>query len=91
MKPYPLKVAKTVEFEPEESPYTPDGFVKVAKAEVFVNRKTGSLIILGEPPGEDRVEDEETGHNCDAMGCGWDHVVIRGQVVVPHSLTEEKA
>jgi hypothetical protein len=32
------------------------------------------IVIIGTP---DESEDEETGHNCDAMGCGWDHVLWR--------------
>jgi hypothetical protein len=35
----------------------------------------GEVIVLGSPPESD---DEETGHNCDAMGCGYDHVLWRG-------------
>ncbi len=35
----------------------------------------GRFVILGCPPS---TEDEETGHSCDAMGCGYEHVVFRG-------------
>jgi hypothetical protein len=36
----------------------------------------GRLYIIGRPPSDD---DEETGHNCDAMGCGsaGPHVLAR--------------
>ena len=29
------------------------------------------IVITGEP-----ADDDDT-HNCDAMGCGWDHVIQR--------------
>lgn len=33
------------------------------------------IIVMGEPPDS---EDEETGHNCDALGCGsLGHVAYR--------------
>ncbi len=35
------------------------------------------LVITGTPPDEDEVADEDYGHNCDAMGCGWEHVLMR--------------
>lgn len=35
----------------------------------------GHLVVMGTPA---REEDEETGHNCDAMGCSSvSHVVLR--------------
>lgn len=30
---------------------------------------TGRLVITGDPDPEDE------GHNCDFLGCGWDHVL----------------
>lgn len=42
------------------------------------------FVICGEPPEEPEglTETEyaawyETSHNCDAMGCGWSHVLYR--------------
>lgn len=42
------------------------------------------VLILGYPPdepdglSEDQYADwYETAHNCDSMGCGWDHVLWR--------------
>ena len=35
----------------------------------------GEVVILGVL---DPDEDENTGHNCDANGCGQDHVLWRG-------------
>jgi hypothetical protein len=35
------------------------------------------LVVIGTP---DPDEDEEIGHNCDAMGCGQAHVVIRAKI-----------
>lgn len=54
----------------------PNGFTKIPSYEVFINGD--DLIILGDPPEN---EDEEAGHNCDVMGCGWDHVIARCKVV----------
>lgn len=34
----------------------------------------GAIVITGLP----RLEDEQ--HNCDAMGCGMDHVLFRGRL-----------
>jgi hypothetical protein len=39
-----------------------------------------SIIVLGQPPdAPDDADDDwyETAHNCDAMGCGWSHVLMR--------------
>jgi hypothetical protein len=35
------------------------------------------IIVIGQPPSEYIDEDESTHHNCDAMGCGWEHVLMR--------------
>lgn len=42
--------------------------------EVCVSSKTGEIVILGVPGDNDS---EETGHSCDLMGCGQDHVLWR--------------
>lgn len=37
---------------------------------------SGDVIVTGIPPQD---EDEES-HSCDAMGCGWDHVIERHRI-----------
>ena len=34
------------------------------------------ILVVGEPP-EYEDGDENTWHNCDTMGCGWEHVLMR--------------
>lgn len=51
--------------------YAPKGYRRL-DAEVWIG--SNDVVVVGTP---DESEDEETGHNCDAMGCGWDHVLYR--------------
>lgn len=46
----------------------PKGYVRVT---AFTNGE--KIVVVGSPMDEDG--DEENGHNCDAMGCGWDHIL----------------
>jgi hypothetical protein len=41
------------------------------------SRSDGTVVLLGIPDHEDA---EELAHNCDANGCGQDHVLWRGRV-----------
>ena len=53
----------------------PDGYKEVTEivTGVFVNEKTGEIVITGIP--------ETVLHNCDQMGCGSiDHVIYRCRV-----------
>jgi hypothetical protein len=51
----------------------PEGFISIGVYGVYLNN-SGKLVVLGEPTQND---DEEKGHNCDAMGCGsFDHAII---------------
>ena len=58
----------------------PDGWMAV-DACVYVN-PNGDLVITGAPddvwPGYSACDDEHP-HNCDAEGCGWEHVIGRGK------------
>lgn len=47
---------------------------KVPADEVWLD-DDGKLIVLGDPP----EMPDELGHNCDAMGCGWCHVLVRAK------------
>lgn len=58
---------------PRESP-APNHKLVFADAGCEVWAGNGEVVILGQPDGED---EEEDGHNCDAMGCGTAHVVAR--------------
>ncbi len=40
------------------------------------------VIVTGSPPDEDDDPKYEL-HNCDAMGCGWEHVLLRQDVEWP--------
>ena len=48
---------------------------KLSVDEVWLD-DDGNLIVLGDPP----EAPEDMGHNCDAMGCGWCHVLLRAEV-----------
>ncbi len=52
----------------------PEGYVPIR---AYVN--TTTIVLSGEPA---KVDDEETGHNCDAMGCGREHVLGLAPMVV---------
>lgn len=49
---------------------------------------SSDIAVLGEPANrvseKDKIEDNE--HNCDEMGCGWNHVLARihGNIVSVH-------
>jgi hypothetical protein len=56
----------------------PEGYERLDRVSaVFVNRKTGSLVIEGNPPDNE----DETGHNCDLMGCRCCHVIATAKVM----------
>lgn len=64
---------------------TPDGVpAGYARQMVQVWKGPKDIVIIGTP---DESEDEETGHNCDAMGCGWDHVLWR--IPIPEANTKQ--
>lgn len=47
-------------------------------SEVWVS-PNGTVAVLGSPPRDDEERPEEERHNCDAMGCGQSHVILRGK------------
>ena len=58
----------------------PEGFTQLRDVNVYVKPIPESdrhiIIITGDPPEEkEGVEDDL--HNCDYMGCGWEHVLYR--------------
>ena len=55
-------------------PSVPDGYRQLNAQEVWTDGT--DVIVLGIPPHED---DEENGHNCDDMGCGQCHVLLRAE------------
>jgi hypothetical protein len=50
----------------------PDDAAKGSRA-AWTNGKR--VIVTGEPGNGDENDPEYEAHNCDAMGCGWDHVL----------------
>ena len=56
----------------------PEGYRKLNAAAVYTNGEM--LIVLGHP-SDIEDESEETGHNCDQMGCGsfGPHVIAYGR------------
>lgn len=61
----------------------PDGYARASlpadppegAREAWLHAGKGVLVITGDPPytGDDRADFEM--HDCDAMGCGYDHVL----------------
>lgn len=61
----------------------PEGFRRLERVEVWIDSSTGQLAVLAEPDDvwPERVDDDsDHPHNCDAMGCGWSHVVGLAQI-----------
>jgi hypothetical protein len=55
--------------------HIPEGYIEIKDIEaVYINEKTKDVIILGQP------EEEDESHDCDYMGCGWSHVLIRARI-----------
>ena len=48
-----------------------DGYKRLDVYEVFSDG--ARIVVLGRP-------DEASDHNCDRMGCGWDHVIVRAKI-----------
>lgn len=51
----------------------PDGFSEIKIEGVCVYSNGKQLVITGEPPADDN---EAEVHDCDAMGCNWEHVLM---------------
>lgn len=55
---------------------TPNGYTK-QNVDVYAT-PDGRFVVVGQPArGDDG--DELLSHSCDAMGCGQEHVLYRGQ------------
>jgi hypothetical protein len=48
--------------------------------EICVSTRTGEVVLLGSPDSTD--EESEHAHNCDANGCGQNHVLWRVTPIV---------
>jgi len=60
---------------------TPAGFRRLERAAVYVNDATGQITVTADPGDAWPDEDENCPeHDCDASGCGWEHVVARGHL-----------
>jgi hypothetical protein len=51
-------------------PTVPDGYRRLDAQEVWTDGS--DLVVLGQPP-----DGEESGHDCDEMGCAQCHVLAR--------------
>lgn len=58
-------------------PTVPDSYRRLPVDEVWTDGT--DVIVLGLPP---RADDEENGHNCDEMGCGQCHVLLKCHVLL---------
>lgn len=67
----PIDAAPATEEPPPDG--LPKGYVKVPGAVVYYDGQRGRLIITGEPNEEQ--DPDGAIHNCDAMGCNWEHVL----------------
>ena len=56
---------------------TPDKFREIENARVYIGPE-GKLIITAEPDEVwHELPEDMMPHNCDGMGCGWEHVIAR--------------
>jgi len=62
-------------FKAQADQSMPAGF-RVLRATVYTDGE--SIVVTAHP--HDVCESEDW-HNCDQMGCGWEHVLLRGRVV----------
>lgn len=53
-----------------------DGFVGLQYFGLRGETNGIETVVTGEPP-QGVPEDDPAAHNCDAMGCGWEHVLER--------------
>lgn len=57
--------------------YEEEGGEEVSKQPIGTAYSTErEIVIVGVPPSDERLPEEEQ-HNCDAMGCGMEHVLYR--------------
>lgn len=66
----------------------PEGYKAVKSARVYRKISDGTLAITAEP--EDlwtSLSEEQRPHDCDAMSCGWEHVIVTGLDPLPDWLT----
>lgn len=53
-----------------------DGFVEVAIDNIHIYTDGRMVVITGTPPDEDDDDVACEMHDCDAMGCGQEHVLM---------------
>lgn len=57
----------------------PDGWAPLTEARVYVSPDRTQVVVTCSPyevwPDEDGEHSDESPHNCDAMGCGIEHVI----------------
>jgi len=47
-------------------------YTEIKNATVYISEDKQKVVITGYPQGEE--------HNCDAMGCGQSHVIVRAKI-----------
>jgi hypothetical protein len=73
-----IPVIETITLQPSPKPKTVFGQSAIFKDKVYEVVFDGNqLVFLGNPPEEYEDDNEDTHHNCDEMGCGWHHVLMR--------------
>lgn len=55
---------------------------QASQATLWICHETGEVVVTGDPRAvEPEGCPEDLGHDCDAAGCGQDHVLARGWIV----------
>ena len=57
----------------EENTNIPKGYKEIKVNDLRLYTNGVNVVISGEPPESDETE---LAHNCDDMGCGWEHVLM---------------
>jgi hypothetical protein len=57
--------------EPIGDAFIPKGYIELKDIRVYTNGK--NVVLTGDPTSEDDPEAEI--HDCDFMGCRWEHVL----------------
>lgn len=57
--------------------FVPKGWIHLKEVDCAFISEDGTKILLTGYPSED---ENDHGHDCDYMGCGWSHVIVRAKV-----------
>ena len=73
---HPTQVQAVPVVDERWNPAYPGQYVRAGWWNIQAYSDGKEVVILGIPPDEES-ETEEDAHSCDAMGCGFDHVIAR--------------